>query len=291
MFPPSLLEPIPGVLSVAAPIGATSALVFDSPHSGVEIPADFHPAVSRETVLLATDTYVDELFAAATSVGAPLLRAHFPRSFLDVNRSDEDVDLAMVAGKWTRNIRENASAKRGMGLAWRYAWGDTLMHKAPISVAEMEARIDTYWRPYHTRIERLLNNARTLHGHVYHINCHSMPAIGHALSPDPAGTVRADIVVGDYDGQSAEPGFVAAITESLRQMGYSVSLNVPFRGAELVSRYADPANGRHSLQIEVNRRLYMDEATREKTEGFNALQSNMEKICRIASDYVASVSH
>ncbi|NTA59846.1 N-formylglutamate amidohydrolase [Agrobacterium tumefaciens] len=291
MFPPSLLEAIPGVLSVAAPVGTTSALVFDSPHSGVELPADFHPAVNREIVLLATDTYVDELFEAAPSVGAPLLMAHFPRSFLDVNRSDEDVDLEMVAGNWPRRIRESTSAKRGMGLAWRFAWGDTHMHNGPISVAELEARIDTYWHPYHARIEGLLNNAHKLHGHVYHINCHSMPAIGHALSPDPVGTVRADIVVGDYDGQSAEPGFVVAIVECLKQMGYSVSINVPFRGAELVSRYADPAQGRHSIQIEVNRRLYMNESTREKNQGFAELKANMSTICRVASDYVATLSH
>lgn len=289
MYPSPLIAAIPGVLSVDEPKDKTSALVFDSPHSGLELPGDFKPAVSKDMVLLASDTYVDELFSMAPDVGAPLLKAHFPRSFLDVNRSDQDVDLDMVEGEWPHPVRENAAAKRGMGLAWRYAWGDTLMHAHPLSVAELEGRISTYWRPYHERLKALLDHAYDTHGHVYHINCHSMPAVGHALSPDPAGTVRADVVIGDYDGKSAEKGFVDAIADAIRDMGYSVKLNDPFRGAELVSRYSNPAAGRHSIQIELNRKLYMDEVTREKTSGFEELRQNMGRVAQVAKAYVDSI--
>ncbi|MGZ9811172.1 N-formylglutamate amidohydrolase [Pseudoroseicyclus sp. H15] len=290
MYPQELLAPIDGVLSVDAPRSAENGLVFDSPHSGLELPADFHPSVSPEMVRLASDTYVDELFLSAPDMGAPLLRALFPRSFLDVNRSEQDVDLEMVEGDWPHPVRENAATKRGMGLTWRYAWGDTLMHDTKLSVAEMEARIDTYWRPYHNRLKALLDRAHATFGFVYHIDCHSMPAVGHALSPDPAGTVRPDFVIGDYDGQSCEPGLTEVICTTIEAMGYSVSRNDPFKGAELVKRYSDPSQGRHSVQIEINRRLYMDETSRAKTACFTEVQDAMTRVGTALRDYVAAAA-
>ncbi len=277
---------IPGVMTLVAPHAPRIAMVFDSPHSGLTLPADFHPAVSPELVRLASDTYVDELFSWAPDIGAPLLVAEFPRSFLDLNRSVKDVDTAMLDAPWPYEIRENAATKRGMGLTWRYAWGDTLMNDRPLTVAEMAARIDTYWRPYHRAIVALLNQTHAEFGAVWHINCHSMPAIGHSLSPDPPGSVRADVVVGDYDGASSEPDFVALVVETLKGFGYSVSLNKPFRGAELVSAYADPAARRNSIQIEVNRKLYMDELTRERLPEQVELRNNLAALGRVMADYV-----
>ncbi|SMY09442.1 N-formylglutamate amidohydrolase [Flavimaricola marinus] len=288
MIPEALLSSITGVLSVDAPRAPRTALVFDSPHSGLQLPLNFHPAVSPEMVRVASDTYVDELFESAPDYGAPLLRAHFPRSFLDVNRSDQDVDLEMIEGDWPHPMRENAAAKRGMGLSWRYAWGDTPMHDRKLTVAEMEARIETYWRPYHSRLESLLDDTYASFGTVYHIDCHSMPAIGHALSPDPAGTVRADFVIGDYDGESCEPALTDLICTTVEGLGYSVARNIPFKGAELVRRYSDPAKGRHSIQIEVNRRLYMDEKSRARSDGFTNLQGAITRLNAALHDYVAA---
>jgi N-formylglutamate amidohydrolase len=279
---------IPGVLAVTPPTAPIAPLVYDSPHSGLTIPAEFKPAVSPDMVLKASDTHVDALFDAAPSVGAPYLVALFPRSFLDANRSERDVDMDMLDGPWPHAWRDNASAKRGMGLAWRYAWEDIPMHSGPIPVAEMEARIATYWRPYHDRVKALLDASHAAFGFVYHVNCHSMPAVGHRLSPDPAGTVRPDVVVGDFDGQACEPGFSALVADTLKAAGLSVIMNKPFRGAELVSAYSDPANGRHSLQIEVNRKLYMDEETRERTAGFAALKATLDALAVTIADYARS---
>lgn len=277
------------VFSTIAPSVASVPLVFDSPHSGLTIPKDFKPAVSDAMVRIAADTYVEDLFVAAPSVGAPLLYAHFPRSFLDLNRSTLDVDLEMIDGHWPHAYRDSPSAKRGMGLIWRYAWGDQLMYDHKLSVAEVETRIDQYWRPYHQELVRLLDKTHDHFGRVYHVNCHSMPAIGHALSPDPAGTVRADIVVGDYDGVSSEPEFVDLVIKTLSGFGYSVSRNIPFKGAQLVSAYSDPSKNRHSIQIELNRKLYMDEVTREKLATYSELQNNLSKLCHIIADYVKSL--
>lgn len=276
---------IDDVLKIIPPTAPAIAMVFDSPHSGLTLP-DFERVVPDELVRLAADTHVDSLFDFAPSIGAPLLVAHFPRSFLDLNRSLMDVDLDMVEGPWPHPIRESASARRGMGLTWRYAWGDTPIYGRKLTVKELEDRIDTYWRPYHRELVRLLDETHAAFGKVYHINCHSMPAVGHVLSPDPAGTIRKDIVVGDYDGQASEPDFVRLVVETLEGFGYSVSLNVPFRGAELISAYSAPARNRHSIQIELNRRLYMDEETREKNAGYDALKANLTKLGHVMSAYV-----
>jgi N-formylglutamate amidohydrolase len=278
---------IDGVLKIIPPTAPAIAMVFDSPHSGLTLP-DFERAVTDELVLLASDTHVDDLFGFAPSIGAPLLIAEFPRSFLDLNRSVMDVDLEMIEGEWPHAIRDNASARRGMGLIWRYAWGDTRMYDRRLTVGEMEARIDTYWRPYHREIVRLLDETHAAFGKVYHVNCHSMPAIGHVLSPDPAGTIRKDVVIGDYDAQASEPGFVNLVAETLKGFGYSVSLNVPFRGAELVSAYSAPARHRHSIQIELNRRLYMDEASRERSQGYAEMKGNLQSLGQVMAEYVAS---
>lgn len=277
---------IEGVLSVVPPSAPSIPMVFDSPHSGLTIPSDFERIASDGLVLVSADTYVDDLFGFAPSIGAPLLLAHFPRSFLDLNRSVQDVDLDLVEGTWPHAVKESASARRGMGLTWRFAWGDQPMYGRKLSVVELESRIDTYWRPYHRQLVRLLDETYDAFGRVYHVNCHSMPAVGHALSPDPAGTVRKDIVVGDYDGTSSEPEFVQLVIRTLENFGYSVSLNVPFRGAELVSAYSAPEKNRHSIQIELNRKLYMDEVTREKTTGYIELQENLAKLGTILGDYV-----
>lgn len=277
---------VAGVMTLTPPRAARIAMVFDSPHSGVTLPADFKPAVPADMVLLATDTHVEDLFGWAPDIGAPFLAAEFPRSFLDVNRSFMDVDQAMLDAPWPHPVLQNASTQRGMGLAWRYAWGDTALHDRLLTVAEMEARIDTYWRPYHKALVALLDDIHAEFGAVWHVNCHSMPAIGHALSPDPAGSIRADIVIGDYDGASSEPDFVALVREKMQGFGYSVSLNKPFRGAELVSAYSNPSTRRNSIQIEVNRRLYMDEVTRERISGYNELRSNLAALGLVMADYV-----
>lgn len=277
------------VFSMIAPTTPSVPLVFDSPHSGLTVPQDFKPAVSDAMVRIAADTYVEDLFKVAPEIGAPLLYAHFPRSFLDLNRSTLDVDLEMIDGNWPHAYRESPSAKRGMGLIWRYAWGDQLMYDHKLSVAEVEARIQKYWHPYHQELVRLLDKTHAHFGRVYHVNCHSMPAIGHALSPDPAGTIRADIVVGDYDGVSSEPAFVDLVIKTLSGFGYSVSRNIPFKGAQLVSAYSDPSKQRHSIQIELNRKLYMDEKSREKISGYTELQNNLSKLGHIIADYTKSL--
>jgi N-formylglutamate deformylase len=277
---------VPGVLRLDAPRAPRRPLVFDSPHSGTDMPDGFRPAAPRELVLMATDTHVDALFAFAPDIGAPLLSALYPRSFMDANRSLADMDPALVDGPWPGPLRESPTVARGMGLIWRYAWGDTPMYAGPLAVAEAQDRIERYWRPYHEALAGLVAEARAAFGAVWHVDCHSMPAVGHALSPDPPGTVRPDFVLGDRDGTSCEPGFVDMVHGALEGMGYRVARNDPFKGAELTSAYSDPADGRNSLQIEINRRLYMDEGTRARTAGFRRLAADLRRLGEAMAAYV-----
>lgn len=276
---------IDGVLQLHAPRAPLVPLVLDSPHSGLTIPADFTPAVSAERVLVAADTHVDDLVSAAPDLGAPLLAALFPRSFLDVNRSLLDMDVTMVEGDWPHPVGRSPTAARGMGLMWRYAWGDEPMHARKLTVAEAEDRIRRYWQPYHREMAQLMHAVYGRFGRVYHLNCHSMTAQGHAISSDGAGTQRADICIGDLHGTAAAPDFVALIRDTLAAEGLDVALNRPFRGAELTQAWSSPAHGRHSVQLEINRRLYMDEVTRERTAGYPALKASLTRLCRILADY------
>lgn len=270
---------IDGVLTLTPPRAEPAPLVFDSPHSGLTLPDDFRPSVDPAMVLHAADTHVDALFDHVPDIGAALLTAHFPRSFMDLNRSLLDMDVGLVEGGWPDRVRDNAAAKRGMGLIWRYAWGDVPMYAKPLTVAEVTARIDRYWRPYHDILGRLIETLHRRFGVSWHIDCHSMPARGHKLSPDPEGRPRADFVLGDRHGRSCDPALTAHVATILRELGYDVALNDPFAGAELVTAFSAPERGRHSLQIEVNRRLYMDETTRARSEGFLCLHTDL---CRLA---------
>jgi N-formylglutamate deformylase len=284
-------QAIEGVLAVIPPRAPLVPLVFDSPHSGTTIPADFRPAVSPNLVLTSADTHVDTMFDFAPDLGAPLLVAHFPRSFLDVNRSLLDIDLALVKGAWPDPVRDSPSAQRGMGLIWRFAWGDRPMYDRPLSVDEIRARIDRYWRPYHAALRGLIEAGHGRFGRVYHVNCHSMPERGHKLSPDPEGSERVDIVLGDREGTSCEPDFVALVETRMRGFGYTVAINRPFKGAELVAAYSDPARGRNSLQIEINRRLYMDEATRARTAGFTTLRAQLAELGAAMRSYAVDAAN
>lgn len=287
---PSFLLPMPvsveGVLKVVAPKAPLIPLVLDSPHSGTDLPAEFRPAVDPAMVRVSADTHVDDLFAAGPDFGAPLLAALFPRSFLDVNRSLSDMDTSMTATDWPHPVRDSNTARRGMGLIWRKAWGDQPMYAAPLSVFEIEERIRRYWLPYHSALRQLLDGAFAQYRKVWHINCHSMTDGGHAMSSDGPQASRADICIGDMNGSSASVEFTSLLREYLQAEGFSVAMNTPFRGAELTEAYANPAIQRHSIQFEINRRVYMNESTRDRSADYPAFKAVITRLLSRVADYV-----
>ncbi len=256
-------------------------LVLDSPHSGREFPADFDAIVSEAELREAEDCYVDELYAAAHEIGAPLLAAVFPRTYLDPNRHAGDVDLELIEGPWPWEYRPSGKARYGKSLVWRTLEDGRPIYARRLSPEVVRGRIESRHVPYHRSLKELLDQTHKKFGKVYHLNCHSMRAVAGKQSAEAEGSVRPDFVLGDRDGSTCEARFTERVRAALAGMGYSVKVNDPYKGVELVRAFSDPKAGRHSLQIEINKRLYMDEDTLAKTEGFQRLQKDLGELLRI----------
>ncbi|MFQ5971504.1 MAG: N-formylglutamate amidohydrolase [Alphaproteobacteria bacterium] len=265
------------------PTGEPAPVVLDSPHSGHAYPDDFRPAAPAAAYRKGEDAHVDALYDAAPALGAVLIAALFPRVYIDPNRGLGDLDPALMDGDWPEPLSPGDKSRRGVGLIWRRLPQDGLeIYDRRLGIEEVRGRIEGCWQPYHRALAAALDETHGRFGGVWHINCHSMPAMGDPLMGD-AGRRRPDFIIGDRDGTTCEPGFTELVTETLRGLGYGVTVNDRFKGVELVRRYADPAAGRHSLQIEINRELYMDEDTFERAPGFARLKAHLttlvERVC------------
>jgi len=267
------------------PAGEAIPLVLDSPHSGATYPREFDHAPARSVVRRAEDTHVATLWRAAPSFGATLLEARFPRAFIDANRSLDDIDTDLLADRWPQAVAPSRKAEQGIGLVWRVAAPGVPMYARKLASAEVIARIDRYWRPYHAELDAILDARHRRFGAVWHINCHSMPAVGDALADDP-GRDRADFVLGDRDGTTCEPRFLLMVADTLRQLGYEVAINDPYKGVEIVRRHGHPAQNRHSLQMEIKRTLYMDEETLEPNAGFAVLEADLARLTATVAGFV-----
>jgi N-formylglutamate deformylase len=260
-------------------------VVFDSPHSGTNYPADFVVQVPHAALRRVEDTHVEKIFANATAHGATLLAANFPRSYIDANRSILDIDQALLDAPWPGPINVSKKTEKGIGLVWRKLDTGASLYNASLSVAAVQSRISTCYAPYHKALRDALNAAHEHYGAVWHINCHSMPAISSGISDEGPGVARADFVLGDRDGTTCSPAFTELVATTLRGMGYDVKINDPYKGVELVRAYSEPSEQRHSLQVEINRRLYMNEDTREMHEGFAGLQKNIDTLIATVCAY------
>jgi N-formylglutamate deformylase len=262
-------------------------LVLDSPHSGSDYPDDFRFALGREALRQAEDSYVDELYAAGPDVGATLIAARFPRSYIDPNRSVLDIDASLLEAPWPGPAIPSAKTARGIGLIWRLLDTGEAIYARKLSIEEVKNRIVRYHQPYQRAVKDALDRAHRHFGAVWHLNLHSMPAVSGAVSEEGPGKSRADFVLGDRDGSTCEPEFTRLVASALRGIGYEVKINDPYKGVELVRAFSDPKGGRHSLQVEVNRRLYMDERTRERGPGFAKLQADLSRLLEQVAAYAA----
>jgi N-formylglutamate amidohydrolase len=263
------------VLLVHGPVQPLRPLVLDSPHSGRVMPADFDSRLSAADLRDGEDCFIDELYLPATASGVPLLAAQFPRTYIDPNRHAGDIDLDLLDGPWPHAWLPSGKAAIGKALLWRTLDDGRPLYARRLTVAEVAARIERYHRPYHARLKALLDDAHQRFGFVHHINCHSMNDVSGVMGEGGSVIKRADFVLGDRDGTTCAPEFTAFVRDTLAGWGYDVKINDPFKGVELVRAYADPAAGRHSLQLEVNKRLYMDAHTLEKSAGFATLQAHL----------------
>jgi N-formylglutamate amidohydrolase len=267
---------------VLMPAVQTVPVVFASPHSGADYPAEFLAASRLDPLSLrkSEDCFVDEIFAAAPAHGAPLIRALFPRAFVDPNREPFELDPAMFADALPAYANVNSPrVAAGLGTIARVvATGEDIYGKR-LYFAEAKARIDRYYRPYHEALRRLLLAARQRFGFCVLIDCHSMPSIGAPMERD-AGHERVDFVLGDCHASSCAPWVIDEVERLLRRQGYAVARNMPYSGGFTTQHYGQPAENVHALQIEINRALYMDEPRFRHGPGFDALRRRMTELIR-----------
>lgn len=269
-----MIQTIPHVLTIHGVEAQKLPLVFDSPHSGTDYPADFDHAADPLTLRHAEDTHVADLWAGAVDAGALLLEAHFPRSYIDANRAPDDMDPDQIEGDYPGVLKPTVKSRLGIGLCWTRVPPDGgPLYTRRLSASEVAARIATYHRPYQAQLRGVLDHCHRRWGSVWHINCHSMQEVASAMSTQDRGTPRPDFVLGDLDGTACEPALTETVQAFLLARGYSVAVNDPYKGMELIRANGAPAQGRHSLQIEVNRKLYMDERSRLPNDGYGPLKA------------------
>jgi len=277
---------------ILEPKQLSTPLVFNSPHSGAKYPAHFLAMARLDPLTLrkSEDAFVDELIAPCVTLGGPLLRAHFPRAYLDANREPYELDPQMFDGRLPsfanpRSLRVAA----GLGSIPRVDGEAQPIYRQPLKVEEGLARIADLHVPYHAALERLLERARHLFGFSVLIDCHSMPS----ATPEVAG---CDVVLGDRYGSSASGWIVDTLEASLRGSGLAVRRNKPYAGGYITEIHGRPAQSRHAVQLEMNRGLYMDErnivllpSAQKLTDAvFKAAEALADKIATIKTNRLAA---
>jgi N-formylglutamate deformylase len=251
--------------------------VFSSPHSGRLYPEAFvRRARLGPTELRASeDAYVDELFAAAPALGAPLIAAIAPRAFIDLNRSPEELDPSVIDGVRATGLNPRIAA--GLGVIPRVVAEGAPIYAGKITRAEAADRIARFHTPYHDALGRLLRRAAGEHGAAVLYDCHSMPSDALRAGPRVRGR-RPEIVLGDRFGAAAADWEVARAQAAFEAEGFVVARNAPFAGGFITQRYGRPSQNRHAIQIEVDRSLYLDEKRIEPTAAFAALASALARV-------------
>ncbi|MEM7428496.1 MAG: N-formylglutamate amidohydrolase [Pseudomonadota bacterium] len=252
-------------------------VVFNSPHSGNRYPASFVASSRLDPLTLrkSEDALVDELLEPVLALGAPVLKANFPRALLDVNREPYELDPSMFATTLPDYV--NTSSLRvagGLGTIPRVVSETDEIYSSPLSFSQAEARIRDLYLPYHRALERLLDEVYDAFGTVFLIDCHSMPSTGLSERGFRMRS-RPDVVLGDRYGSTCSPDLVRCLEGAFREEGYSVVRNKPYAGGHITQIYSQRSEGRHTIQVEINRALYMDEASIQPHGGFLALRDDL----------------
>jgi N-formylglutamate amidohydrolase len=262
---------------IIEPALARGPIVFNSPHSGRVYPRAFLTASRLDIATLrrSEDSFVDDLLAGVVPRGYPLMRAHFPRCYVDVNREPYELDPRMFDGRLpsfanTRSMR----VAGGLGTVARVVGDAQEIYDQRLSVDDALRRIESLYKPYHRALRRLFSRVHRDFGAAMLIDCHSMPSTAGAKDERP----RADVVLGDRYGTSCVAAVAETVETTLRGFGYTVSRNKPYAGGFITEHYGNPATGLHAIQLEVNRALYMDERRYERIPSFARLAAEFETL-------------
>lgn len=272
MIPPFDDEQSPP-FEIVEPTVWRAPVIFNSPHSGSVYPPEFLNASRIDVAALrrSEDSFMDELIAGLSGVGFPVVRVHFPRSYVDVNREPYELDPRMFSGRLpsfanTRSMR----VAGGLGTIPRVVGDGQEIYRERLDVDDALRRIETLYKPYHRALRRLINKAHQAFGTVIVVDCHSMPSIG--MSRDEPR--RPDIVIGDRYGTSCASVLANTVEDIFGSLGYSLGRNKPYAGGFITEHYGNPASGLHAIQIELNRAIYMDERRRERTSRFDRIAAD-----------------
>jgi N-formylglutamate deformylase len=271
------MTPFDGELSppfeVVEPATWRAPIIFNSPHSGSVYPHEFLTASRIDVVALrrSEDSFMDELIAGLSERGFPVVRVHFPRSYVDVNREPYELDPRMFTGRLpsfanTRSMR----VAGGLGTIPRVVGDGQEIYRERLSVDDALSRIETLYKPYHRALRRLINKAHQTFGTAIVVDCHSMPSIGISRE-EPR---RPDVVIGDRYGTSCASVLADVVDQTFSSLGYSLGRNKPYAGGFITEHYGNPASGLHAIQIELNRAIYMDERRRERTARFGQIAAD-----------------
>ncbi len=263
--------------SIDEPVSVVSPAVFASPHSGRLYPKGFLEICSASMIDLRRieDAYVDRLLADVHLSGSPVICGLVGRACIDLNRAESEMDPVMFedpSPSWFSQRSPRVDA--GLGCIPRIAFNGTAIYGRKLRREEADRRIDQVYRPYHRALEALLRRAQAMFGQAWLIDCHSMPAETESSAKSP------DIVIGDRFGASCSPGLADLVESLFRARGYTTARNTPYAGGFATLAHGQPSLGRHALQIEVRRRLYLDEVSVEPHEGFLALRRHMSEIAQ-----------
>ena len=271
-------------VSVLGPTGSPLPIVIDSPHSGTDYPADFGARLAGPALRRGEDTWVDALYGHAPAFGATLISARFPRAYIDPNRSLLDIDEALLDAPWPGPVAPSRKTELGIGLVWRLMGGEPIYDRR-LPVAEVQARIERCWRPYHAALEAAL--AAVADGPRWHLNVHSMPDDSYRRLGLPDKPL-ADVVLGNLDDTTSDPALMDLLAAPLRAHGYSVAFNDPFKGVEIIRASGQPAHGHQAVQVELKRSLYMDEAYAPNA-GFPRLQAAIDTMLQALAEHARQV--
>jgi len=267
----------PEALDCRLPTRQTAPVVVASPHSGSVYPAPFltQTAVPLSALRRAEDAFVDQLFAAAPALGMPFLAARFPRSYVDANRESYELDPGMFEGPLPQPLNHRTTrVAAGLGMIPRVAASGEAIYRSRVPSDEIERRLESCWRPYHAALSTLVEQTHRRFGTVLLIDAHSMPSSASGVGSREREH-RVDIVLGDNHGESCAPDLVAFAERWLAGRGLRLQRNQPYAGGFTTQRYGRPSLGRHALQIEINRALYMDETRHELLPAARAIAGLM----------------
>lgn len=267
------------MVKIEYPNTSAVPLVCDSPHSGTYYPDDFKYAVDFADLRRCEDTHVEKLWAAVPSVGGTLVHATFPRSYTDTNRTEFDIEVDMIEGTWPGRAEPSPRClKLGNGLVFSKTTTLQSIYNRKLSIAEVQHRIETCWRPYRVALAQELDKASQAHGKRWHLNLHSMPSNAYERLGLAKDKVLADVVLGNLRGAACSEAFTEFMAQAFRARGYTVAINDPYVGMDLLVAHGDPSKQHESLQIELNRALYLNEQTREPLPQFGKVQADLSSL-------------